>query len=106
MLTSKALLTQPVPLSPLPETGPQPEPEVGRLIRAETDRGVMAILDSRINTKRYGPQVIASLRRVAGGVWTLAGIAVTCRNCKSGFGKRYKPGNAACNIHAQRRGEW
>jgi len=36
---------------------------VGRLIRAETDRGVMAILDSRINTKRYGPQVIASLPR-------------------------------------------
>jgi ATP-dependent DNA helicase DinG len=36
---------------------------VGRLIRRETDRGVMAILDSRINTKRYGPQVIASLPR-------------------------------------------
>ncbi len=34
---------------------------VGRLIRAETDRGVMVILDSRINTKRYGAQVIASL---------------------------------------------
>jgi Rad3-related DNA helicase len=36
---------------------------VGRLIRTETDRGVMAILDSRLNTKRYGPQVIASLPR-------------------------------------------
>jgi len=36
---------------------------VGRLIRRETDRGVMAILDSRINTARYGPQVIASLPR-------------------------------------------
>jgi len=36
---------------------------VGRLIRAETDRGVMAILDSRLNTKRYGPQVIASMPR-------------------------------------------
>ena len=34
---------------------------VGRLIRAETDRGVMAVLDSRVKTKRYGPQVIASL---------------------------------------------
>jgi ATP-dependent DNA helicase DinG len=34
---------------------------VGRLIRAETDRGVMAILDSRVNTKRYGPRVIDSL---------------------------------------------
>lgn len=34
---------------------------VGRLIRAETDRGVMAILDSRVNTKRYGRRVIASL---------------------------------------------
>ena len=36
---------------------------VGRLIRTETDRGVMAVLDSRINTKWYGPQVIASLPR-------------------------------------------
>jgi len=34
---------------------------VGRLIRSETDRGVLAILDSRINTKRYGAQVIVSL---------------------------------------------
>ncbi len=34
---------------------------VGRLIRAETDRGVMAVLDSRINTARYGRQMIASL---------------------------------------------
>jgi ATP-dependent DNA helicase DinG len=36
---------------------------VGRLIRRETDRGVMAILDSRLLTKRYGSQVIASLPR-------------------------------------------
>ncbi len=36
---------------------------VGRLIRRETDRGVMTILDSRINKARYGPQVIASLPR-------------------------------------------
>jgi ATP-dependent DNA helicase DinG len=36
---------------------------VGRLIRTETDRGVMAILDSRINTKRYGAQIITSLPR-------------------------------------------
>jgi len=36
---------------------------VGRLIRTETDRGVMAILDSRLNTKQYGAQVIASLPR-------------------------------------------
>jgi len=34
---------------------------VGRLIRTETDRGVIAILDSRVNTKGYGWEVIASL---------------------------------------------
>jgi Rad3-related DNA helicase len=34
---------------------------VGRLIRTETDRGVIAILDSRINTKRYGQRIVASL---------------------------------------------
>ena len=36
---------------------------VGRLIRTETDRGVMAILDSRVNTRRYGQKVITSLPR-------------------------------------------
>ena len=36
---------------------------VGRLIRTETDRGVIAILDSRVNTKGYGQQVIDSLPR-------------------------------------------
>ncbi|NLF02667.1 MAG: hypothetical protein GX601_17000 [Anaerolineales bacterium] len=34
---------------------------VGRLIRSEIDRGVMAILDSRINTRGYGAKIIASL---------------------------------------------
>ena len=33
----------------------------GRLIRAETDRGVIALLDSRVLTKRYGRQIIRSL---------------------------------------------
>jgi ATP-dependent DNA helicase DinG len=45
----------------LPEATLTLKQGVGRLIRAETDRGVMAILDSRINTARYGPQMIASL---------------------------------------------
>jgi len=36
---------------------------VGRLIRTETDRGVVALLDSRINTKRYGQKIVASLPR-------------------------------------------
>jgi ATP-dependent DNA helicase DinG len=33
----------------------------GRLIRSETDRGVIALLDSRIHTKRYGRQIVRSL---------------------------------------------
>lgn len=33
----------------------------GRLIRSEMDRGVIAILDSRINTKKYGQRIVASL---------------------------------------------
>jgi Rad3-related DNA helicase len=45
----------------LPEATLTLKQGVGRLIRAETDRGVMAILDSRINTARYGAQIIASL---------------------------------------------
>ena len=34
---------------------------MGRLIRTETDRGVMAILDVRISTKPYGKRVLSSL---------------------------------------------
>ena len=33
----------------------------GRLIRSETDRGVIAILDSRINTAKYGARIVRSL---------------------------------------------
>jgi DNA polymerase-3 subunit epsilon/ATP-dependent DNA helicase DinG len=33
----------------------------GRLIRSETDRGVVVILDKRVLTKRYGPLFITSL---------------------------------------------
>jgi ATP-dependent DNA helicase DinG len=34
----------------------------GRLIRTETDRGVIAVLDSRINTNtNYGPKIIHTL---------------------------------------------
>ncbi len=35
----------------------------GRLIRSETDRGVIAVLDSRINTMKYGPRIVISLPR-------------------------------------------
>lgn len=33
----------------------------GRLVRAETDRGVIALLDARIHTKHYGQRVLAAL---------------------------------------------
>jgi ATP-dependent DNA helicase DinG len=33
----------------------------GRLIRSETDRGVIALLDARVLHKRYGQQIIRSL---------------------------------------------
>lgn len=45
----------------LPEATLTLKQGVGRLIRTETDRGVMAILDSRINTARYGSQMVTSL---------------------------------------------
>lgn len=34
---------------------------VGRLLRTRDDRGVMAILDVRLHTKGYGPQVLSAL---------------------------------------------
>ena len=34
---------------------------VGRLIRTETDRGVVAILDGRVETKRYGRTILDAL---------------------------------------------
>ena len=33
----------------------------GRLIRTETDRGVIDLLDSRIHTKRYGRRILTAL---------------------------------------------
>ena len=33
----------------------------GRLVRAESDRGVIALLDSRIHEKPYGTRIIRSL---------------------------------------------
>ena len=45
----------------LPEATLMLKQGVGRLIRTETDRGVMAILDSRIITARYGSQMAGSL---------------------------------------------
>lgn len=35
----------------------------GRLIRRQTDRGVVAILDTRLSTRRYGPLLLRSLPR-------------------------------------------
>ncbi len=34
---------------------------VGRLIRTDTDTGVMAILDQRLHTQGYGKQILSSL---------------------------------------------
>jgi ATP-dependent DNA helicase DinG len=47
---------------------------LGRLIRSKTDKGVIAILDHRLKTARYGPIFLNSLpkaRIVTGGVQTL-----------------------------------
>jgi ATP-dependent DNA helicase DinG len=33
----------------------------GRLVRSETDRGVIALLDARIHTKQYGRRILAAL---------------------------------------------
>jgi ATP-dependent DNA helicase DinG len=37
---------------------------VGRLIRASTDRGAVAVLDPRLATARYGPKIVAALPRM------------------------------------------
>ena len=36
----------------------------GRLIRTATDRGAVAVLDSRLATARYGPRIVATLPRM------------------------------------------
>ena len=45
----------------LPEAIMQLKQGIGRLIRSKVDRGVVAILDGRIHSKRYGKEVISSL---------------------------------------------
>jgi ATP-dependent DNA helicase DinG len=59
----------------LPEAVIRLKQGFGRLIRHSEDRGAVAILDSRIATKRYGPLFIQSLpecRLVAGGLDEIA----------------------------------
>jgi ATP-dependent DNA helicase DinG len=36
----------------------------GRLIRKATDRGVVAVLDPRLATARYGPKIVATLPKM------------------------------------------
>lgn len=45
----------------LPSAIMQLKQGIGRLIRSRSDRGVVAILDSRIHTKRYGKSIVSSL---------------------------------------------
>ena len=33
----------------------------GRLIRSQSDKGIIALLDSRLQSKRYGEEIIANL---------------------------------------------
>lgn len=37
------------------------EQGIGRLIRTKTDRGVVAVLDSRLSSERYGHEIVSSL---------------------------------------------
>ncbi len=45
----------------LPQVVLQLKQGVGRLLRADDDRGVMAILDARLHTKGYGKSVLRAL---------------------------------------------
>ena len=45
----------------LPQAVLQLKQGVGRLLRADDDRGVMAILDARLHTKGYGKSVLRAL---------------------------------------------
>ena len=55
----------------------------GRLIRSKTDRGLVVIMDNRINTKRYGQEFINSIprcTRTSGSVRDLPKLAVNWLN--------------------------
>ncbi|EFE48856.1 hypothetical protein NEIELOOT_02366 [Neisseria elongata subsp. glycolytica ATCC 29315] len=45
----------------MPEAGIKLIQAVGRLIRTENDYGRVTILDNRIQTQRYGKQLLANL---------------------------------------------
>ena len=45
----------------LPETAMALKQGAGRLIRSETDRGVLVIADERLLQRSYGPQLLAAL---------------------------------------------
>ena len=58
---------------------------LGRLIRSTTDRGVLAILDPRVRTKRYGRTFLQSLPpcRVTSNIDELAGVFQQQSNVQS-----------------------
>ena len=50
----------------------------GRLIRSKNDRGIVVVMDSRINTKRYGKDFINSIpvcERISGSVRDIPRLA-------------------------------
>ncbi|MGS2664047.1 ATP-dependent DNA helicase [Corynebacterium glucuronolyticum] len=58
----------------------------GRLLRATTDRGVVAILDSRIATKRYGSFILRSIPPM----WTTTDLDTVTGALKRLIAARYK----------------
>jgi ATP-dependent DNA helicase DinG len=48
---------------------------VGRLLRRDTDRGVMTILDSRVTHKGWGAQILSALPESARHAHDLANVA-------------------------------
>ena len=68
---------------------------IGRLIRSKTDRGVIAILDSRLRTKSYGRDFLNSLPK--GAVTSeLSDVERMFANTEWGIGLKVLAPNAKC----------
>ena len=81
----------------IPQAALELKQGVGRLIRSETDRGAVAILDSRLIQKSYGKRILGSL--------PFRGYVSDLNKLREFFEQTAKPSVSVSQVNEQRKGK-